>query len=78
MRVTFDEVCQLIAQTFECDVAQLSLESGLGHHYSWDSLGHVSLMVALEEKYNVTIDETNIADLHNVEQILHFLNAGQK
>jgi acyl carrier protein len=76
MKVTFEEVCQLVSQTFECDVSLLTLESGLGHHYSWDSLGHVTLMVAIEEKYNVIIDETNIADLRNIEQILNFLNVG--
>lgn len=74
MKVTFEEIAKIAAMNLKCDEKQINLKSGLGHHYNWDSLAHVTLMLSLEEKFGVTIDETNIATLNTIEQILAFLN----
>lgn len=74
MKVTFEEIVKIAAMTLKCDANQINLKSGLGHHYNWDSLAHVALMLSLEEKFGVTIDETNIAALDTIERILVFLN----
>lgn len=75
MKVSYDELILIIADALNCRPETLTENSGLGHHEEWDSLGHVTIMVSLEEHYNVTIDETNIAQLNTVKKILEFLNA---
>lgn len=44
------ELKQLIADTFEVDVATLSDELGPGEVPGWDSLGHVTLMARIHER----------------------------
>lgn len=76
MKVSYEELISIIADTLNCRPETLTEDSGLGHHEEWDSLGHVTIMASLEEKYSVTIDETNIAQLNTVKKILIFLNEG--
>lgn len=74
MTVNKNEIIDLTAKIFECDINTISEETGLGHHPNWDSLGHISLMVALEEKYHITIDENNIEKLLTIANIIRYIN----
>ena len=37
---------------------------------SWDSVGHLNLILALEQQFGVTFDEEQIADLVTVDAIV--------
>lgn len=63
----------LIADALECDANTISHKCGLGKHYNWDSLSHIVIMVAVEEKFGVVIDETNIAKLLTVQDLMDFI-----
>lgn len=41
---------------------------------SWDSLGHMSLMLALEAEFNVSIPSETMLELLSVEEITAFLD----
>ena len=62
------ELKQLIASALECDANSITPDIGLGKHYKWDSLGHVAVMVALENRYGIEVNDGNI------EQLLDFSN----
>ena len=68
-----ETIIKIIAEVLECDPTSLNLSSGLGRHYKWDSLGQVSIMVALEEHYGITVDDSNIEKLLTINQIIHYL-----
>ena len=68
-----DELKELIANALECEKDSILSESGLGKHYKWDSLGHVAIMVALEEKYGIEVDESNINNLLTFVSIEDFI-----
>ena len=70
-----EKIIQIIAKVLECDPTSLTLTSGLGRHYKWDSLGQVSIMVALEEHYGITVDDSNIEKLLTISQIISYLEA---
>lgn len=76
MKVSYGELISVIADALNCRPETLTEDSGLGHHEEWDSLGHVTIMISLEEHYNVIINETNIAQLNTVKKLLVFLNEG--
>lgn len=78
MSVTKDEIIELAAYTFICDINSITDETGIGHHPNWDSLGHVSLMLALEKKYKIVVDETNIEQLFTIAGIVRYLNEKQR
>ncbi len=39
----------------------------------WDSLGHVSLLVALEKKYQIAIDYKVLTELTSITAIIDYL-----
>jgi len=73
MNITDKEIIQLIAEALNCSTSGLTPESGLGTHYEWDSLGHVNIMVAIEKKYGIEINDSNIEKLMSVMDIKKFL-----
>ena len=67
---------RLIAHTL--GIAEDRVTDGLEYQSirEWDSLGHVSLMVALEEAYGVTIDDELTLALRSVTAIREFAGSG--
>lgn len=74
MNVDYEKLISIIANSLNCKPETLNENSGLGRHEQWDSLGHVTIMLSLEEHYNVSIDETNIAKLNTVKKIYDYIN----
>lgn len=46
----------------------------LNNHPKWDSLAHVKLLSALEKKFKISINETNIDEFSNIKTIFNFLS----
>jgi acyl carrier protein len=42
----------------------------------WDSLGHMEVMLKLEEEFGVPIDADRIANLISISEIVRFLEGG--
>jgi acyl carrier protein len=58
---------ELVSKALGCAPNSLELDSGLGRHPNWDSFGHLEVMMALEEKYGIEIDD---------DTIRHFISMG--
>ena len=54
------KLVEIIASALNCDSSTLSDNSGLAKHYRWDSLGHIAIMVALENHYGLEISSDNV------------------
>ena len=69
-----DQLVELMASVF--GVAKSEIVSGIvyGGFPKWDSLRHMTLVVALEEEFNVTFDEDEITDMLSFDLILNILN----
>lgn len=50
----------LIAAALDCPAASLAPDSGLGAHPKWDSIGHLTVMLALERDYGVELSDETI------------------
>ena len=46
-----EQLKQLMAELFQCDVAELTDETGPGDLPGWDSVGHVALMARIQERF---------------------------
>ena len=69
------DVEQLIADTL--GIARKKVTPGLafGEVAEWDSLGHVSIMLALEERLGTEIDAEQMVELTSVGAIHEYVRA---
>jgi len=74
MSVTQNEIIELAASFFEYPIEKINEQSGISIIPGWDSLGHVSFCIEVERKYDVVIDDSNIANLLTIADFLIFLN----
>ena len=64
------EILDLTAIVFDIRSNQLNLESSPDTVDCWDSIKHMMLILALEEKYNIEFDSEEIVDLYTLGLII--------
>lgn len=62
-------LCVFIAGVFGVEPGLVTPETGPGQFPAWDSLGHIQLVAALEEKYGVQFSTDEILNLFSVADI---------
>jgi acyl carrier protein len=63
----------LLAEVFDVPVEQVTPALEFGDLPQWDSLGHMDLIVRLEERFGVEISTETIAELVSVPAICDYL-----
>jgi acyl carrier protein len=63
----------LLAEVFEVPIEQVTPELQFGDLPQWDSLGHMDLMMRLEERFGVEISTETIAELVSVAAISDYI-----
>ncbi len=58
-------LCQIVAAQIEAPLEEITPETGLGLHPKWDSMAHVSVIMAIEQEFGIQADE----DLMNCRTI---------
>lgn len=72
---TFERLQDAIAQTLEVPPASVGPDTKATDIAAWDSLGHVNLMMSLEQTFDVQLDVEDFPTLTSVPAILAFLKA---
>jgi acyl carrier protein len=70
---TFEQVRQTIAMTLSIPAGEIRETSAQTDVGAWDSLGHINLMVALENTFDITLEVEDFARLTSVPAILAYL-----
>ncbi len=70
-----DEVRQTIAEVFFIDASEVTAESTPETIAAWDSMGHLNLILALEQKFGHTFDPEQIPQLTSVAAIAEAVSA---
>lgn len=70
---TKDKLFKVISKILNCDYNEIGLKSGLLCHHNWDSLAHISIIVGIEEEFDLDIPDDKIDELENVEMIYNFI-----
>ena len=68
-----DEVLALVSQVIKVPVGELDADSGLGTVQNWDSMNHTSLVLALEEAFDIGFDFDELDRIVTVAAITHSL-----
>jgi citrate synthase len=69
-------VRDLIAETLDIDESEVHGDLGLHSVAEWSSLDHVTLMVAIEERFGLVVDSSAVARLTTVAAIERFVDGG--
>ncbi len=67
------DITSLIAETLKIPGSQVTDDLEYGSIAQWDSLNHVNLMLRLESKYDIEIDEDTMVELTSVRAIRDFV-----
>ena len=66
-------VRSLLAEAIQVPGEMVTPDLSFGDLPQWDSLGHMEVMLRLEEEFGVAIDAETIAQLISIPEICHFL-----
>lgn len=72
-RQKFNNPFALVASVLNCKPGDLTLASGWGHHPpEWDSYGQALILEAIEEEYEVEIEDQEVNNFKTMELIVKF------
>lgn len=71
--MTFDKVKEIIVDTLSCDEAKVTLEATLSDDLGADSLDAVELNMALEEAFDISIPDEELANFRTVQDIVTYI-----
>ena len=66
-------VLELVSEALQIPISQVSEGLSLGDIPQWDSMGHMGIMLLLEERFNVEIDTSILNTLTSIPSICAFL-----
>ena len=67
--MVLDKLKEIIAGQFGIDVDEVNAETDIVADLGADSLDVVEMMMALEEEYGITIDDSKVAELKTVGDV---------
>lgn len=68
-----DDIKKIMANVFRIEATEIGDDAKINKLRNWDSLGHITLMLALEDQFKVRISSDNILNLQSLEAIEKFL-----
>ena len=68
--MTLPSPFELAAAALQAPVDTIRPDSGLDRHPKWDSMGHLEIMMALEEHYGVPITDATVRRFQTMAEII--------
>lgn len=67
---TLEEVKEIIASNLKVDIVTLTEDTAIGDLAEWDSLHHLQIVAAIEQKYGFQFEPDVLMDLEDVSDIV--------
>ena len=68
------ELHQVLSDIFELDITEIDSSASVDTIETWDSMRHLNLVLALEEKFNISFTEDQTVEMLNYELIILILS----
>lgn len=68
-----DPVEEILSETFKIKPDRITKETGPEDVEEWDSLGQLSLVLAIEQRFRITLETKEIFEIFNVGDIYRIL-----
>ena len=72
--MTFEKVKEIIVNTLSCDEAKVELGASLTEDLGADSLDAVELNMSLEEAFEISIPDEELANFKTVQDIVTYID----
>lgn len=72
-----ERIKEIMGAVFEIDPSTIDENASTDTIENWDSIRHMSLIVALEEEFGVQFDDDQIADMQNYKLVVLSLQEAQ-
>lgn len=69
----FEQVKEILAKQLRVDASKITMDSKIKDDLGADSLDILQLLMAIEDKYNVTVPDEQLATFEKVSDIVSFL-----
>ncbi len=76
--MSFEKVKEIIMDTINCDEDKITIEANLYDDLGIDSLDAMELSMALEEAYDLTIEEDELKNFVTVKNIVEYIDSKTK
>ena len=73
--MTFEKVKEIIVDTINCDESAITMDAKLKEDLNIDSLDSMELVMALEEAYGITIEESALGSFESVKNIVEYIDS---
>ncbi len=73
--MTFEKVRDIIVETINCKVEDVTLTASLKENLDADSLDAVELNMALEEAFEISIADEDLAGFVTVQDIVSYIDS---
>lgn len=72
------EIQALVADAIQVPAEMVTADLAFGDLPQWDSLGHMEILMRLEETYGVEVNAETIAGLVSIPEILKYVNENER
>jgi citrate synthase len=73
-RPLYEKIQSLLAEALQISADQITPDLTFGGIKQWDSMGHMGIIMLLEERFGISIDADVIATLTSVPAICEYIN----
>lgn len=73
----FSKIRQLMVDVFQIPENDISMDTKQDDLISWDSVGHLNLMLTVEQEFGVALEVEDLSRLTSVAAILEYLNTNE-
>lgn len=73
--MTFDKVKEIIMETLHTSQEKITLEASIMEDLGADSLDAMELNMALEEAFDITIEEEALMQFKTVQDVVNYIDA---
>lgn len=70
-----NKVREAFKSAFDADPQSVSMDTSPGDIPAWDSVGHLSLAMDLEQCFGINLDVDELMEMENVRQIVRVISA---
>ncbi len=71
----FEDIKEFLVETLDLDANEIKIDSSLADDLGIDSLDAVELVLELQDRYNVKVDEQQAQAFKTVQDIVSFLES---
>ena len=69
-----EKIIEIVATTCDVDKSEVTENSTVGDFPAWDSMGHLAILNAVEEAFDISVEPEEMMELEDVKDIVEAVN----